>query len=127
MLEGVAYHMRLIAEVFIEQGATFSSIRIIGGGAKSELWRKIFSDVMSREIALLNFTEEATSIGAAIAGGIGIGLFSSMGDADKFVKVVERTIPDNHNRQLYGEHYKLFKSSYDCLVEIFPMLSPDVK
>jgi xylulokinase len=95
----------------------------IGGGAKSPLWRGIFADIMEKPIVKLNFIEEATAVGAAIAGGVGVGIFSSLLDADKLVKAVQRTPVDRENSSVYRKHYDIFKRSYQQLVDIFSSLS----
>ena len=123
VLEGVACNMRSIAEAFEEQGFQFTAIRIIGGGAKSRLWRSIFADVLGKPIQRLNFIDEATSIGAAIAGGVGVGMFLSLGDAVRFVKVEEEVHPFEKNVKLYNEYYRAFKECYPRLVEVFKMLA----
>ena len=71
-LEGVALHLRLILDALRGQGAQVRAMRLIGGGAKSALWRQIFADALNLPILLPALTAEATSLGAAIAGGIGV-------------------------------------------------------
>ncbi len=123
VLEGVTYNMKLIEEAFIEQGVDTLTIRMIGGGAKSRLWRSIFADVMEKTILKLNFIEEATSAGAAIAGGVGVRIFSSIHDADKLVKIEEEIPSNKNNFQVYRKYYRIFKDSYKRLIDIFSMLS----
>ena len=122
VLEGVAYNMKIIEEAFAEQGVSFQSIRIIGGGAKSRIWRRIFADVMEKPISRLNFIEEATAVGAAIAGGVGAGFFSSIHDAKGFVKIEEEINPDERNYPVYRRYYTIFKKSYEQLMDVFDML-----
>lgn len=122
VLEGVAYNMKIIEEAFAEQGVRHQSIRIIGGGAKSKIWRRIFADVMEKPISRLNFIEEATSVGAAIAGGVGAGFFSSIHDAKGFVKIEEEINPDERNYPVYRRYYTIFKKSYEQLMDVFDML-----
>jgi xylulokinase len=125
VLEGVAYNMKLINDAFEEQGVKASEIRMIGGGARSRLWRSIFADIMEKPIARLNFLEEATSIGAAIAGGVGVGIFPSLADADRIVKVVEKNASDEETFPVYRRQYEAFKRSYENLVDVFDLLSAD--
>ena len=119
VLEGVAFNMRIIVEAFKEQGTKTEMIRMIGGGAKSSLWRSIFSDVIGVKIAKLNLIEEATSFGAAIAGGVGVGLFSSIEEAAKIVKIVDIIEPDLDKKRVYDSYYNLFKDAYLKLKNIF--------
>lgn len=123
VLEGVAYNMRLICDAFAEQGVKTQAIRMIGGGAKSRLWREIFAGIMEKPILRLNFIEEATSVGAAIAGGIGIGIFSSIEDADRLVKVTEEVPPVQEDIPVYKKQYRLFAQSIELLGDIFTGLA----
>jgi len=123
VLEGVAYNMKLIEEAFLEQGVNISTIRMIGGGAKSRLWRRIFSDITERKVARLNFIEEATSIGAAIAGGVGVGIFSSLKETDKLVKLEEEIHPNEDNFPIYRRYYNIFKTTYEKLFDVFSMMA----
>jgi xylulokinase len=119
VLEGVAYNMKIIENAFAEQGVDCRLIRMIGGGAKSLFWRRVFADVMEKPTARLNFIEEATSVGAAIAGGVGAGLFPSIQEARRFVKVEETTEPDPRNFSAYRKGFGLFKKSYEQLIGVF--------
>ncbi len=123
VLEGVAFNMRLIEEAFREQGVSSKEIRMIGGGAKSALWRSIFADIMEKPVVKLNFIDEATSIGAAIAGGVGVGIFSSIRDADKIVRCVDRTAAQSEHFPVYRKRYDVFKKSYQQLRDVFSLLA----
>ncbi len=123
VLEGVAYNMRIIYEAFQEQGVSCRIIRMIGGGAKSRIWRKIFADILEKPVARLNFIDEATSIGAAIAGGVGVKIFSSIQDATKFITLEEEIRPSRNNYPIYRRYYSIFKESYERLVPIFDSLA----
>jgi xylulokinase len=123
VLEGVAYNMRLICDAFAEQGVKTQAIRMIGGGAKSRLWREIFACIMEKPILRLNFIEEATSVGAAVAGGIGVGIFSSIEDAERLVHVTEEVKPIKEDIPVYKKQYALFMQSIDLLGDIFSGLA----
>jgi xylulokinase len=122
VLEGVAYNMKIIELAFEEQGVKPEKIRMIGGGAKSQFWMRIFADVMEKPFIRLNFIEEATSVGAAIAGGVGAGFFSSINDAGGFVKIEKEVQPDRRNFLVYRRYYDIFKKSYEQLIGIFDIM-----
>jgi sugar (pentulose or hexulose) kinase len=64
-LEGVAYLERLAYETLVSLGAQVGDvIRVAGGGARSDDWLQIRSDVLDR--ALLRPTETSAAMGAAI-------------------------------------------------------------
>jgi xylulokinase len=122
VLEGVAFNMRLIYEAFREQGVASAKVRLIGGGARSRLWRSILADVLETPTARLNFIEEATSVGAAIAGGVGVGLFSSIREADRLVRETEETPCNPESFPVYRKNYALFRTCYERLRDLFPQL-----
>jgi xylulokinase len=125
VMEGVAYNMRLIADAFSDQGMSFSRIRMIGGGARSATWRQIFADVMERPVTTLAFLEEATSVGAAIAGGVGIGLYSRLEEGVRIISETSSTLPDPARSRIYGKYRKAFRHTYEQLVPVFSMLAED--
>jgi xylulokinase len=123
VLEGVAFNMRIIDQALSEQGVRSGSVRMIGGGAKSAVWRQIFADILEKPVERLNFIDEATSIGAAIAGGVGAGMFDSLQEGAEFVRVEESTPPVKDHFPVYRNNYDLFRKSYQQLVEVFDELS----
>ncbi|HEY9593310.1 MAG TPA: xylulokinase [Spirochaetia bacterium] len=127
VMEGVAYNMRIIADVFTELGMKFDLFRMIGGGAKSAVWRQVFADVLEGPVARMSFLDEATSIGAAIAGGVGVGIFSGIDEAARIVRQVERTEPDPAAFPVYRRGFRAFTRGYEQLVPVFDMLSEEQK
>jgi len=125
VLEGVAFNMKIIFDAFREQGVEVPEIRMIGGGAKSRLWRSIFASILEKPVSKLNFIDEATSVGSAIAGGVGVGIFQSINDAARMVKVEEVIKPEKKYFSLYQKQYEIFKKSYEQLEEIFQLLRGD--
>lgn len=123
VLEGVAFNMRWIQEALREQGVRSARVRLIGGGARSALWRGILADVLETPTVKLNFIEEATSVGAAIAGGVGVGLFSSIREADRLVQAVEESPCDPARFPLYRRQFELFRDCYRRLRDLFPRLA----
>ncbi len=123
VMEGVAYNMRLIADVFTELGHHADSFRMIGGGARSRTWRGIFADVLNRPVTTLSFMEEATSVGAAIAGGVGVGLFAGIGEAARIVRPVESIPPDEDRARRYAQGLPIFTRAYRQLAPVFGMLA----
>jgi xylulokinase len=123
ILEGVCFNLRIIIEAFEEQGAAIEAIRIIGGGAKGWIWRKIMADIYGKPILLTPYPLEATSLGAAIAGGIGVGFFKDFSVTDRLIKIVARQEPEPEKAALYAQLFEIFKEAYERLLPIFERLS----
>lgn len=61
---------------------------MLGGGAKSRLWNEIMRSVYGRPVKVHSFSGKATSIGAAIAAGVSIGIFDSFEEAARIIRPI---------------------------------------
>jgi xylulokinase len=123
VLEGMAFNLKIILDAFEEQGARIEEVRAIGGGAKGRLLRQIMADVYGRKILCPLLLEEATSLGAAIAGGIGTGIFKDFRVAEKLVKIVQVHSPRPWAQKRYEKLYPIFKNAYKALVPIYEQIA----
>jgi xylulokinase len=123
VLEGVAFNLKIILEVFGELGAQLKEVRLIGGGAKGEVWRQIIADIYGRTILVPEHLEEANSLGAAITAGVGARVYKSFDVAEKLVKIARRNHPDARNSRRYELLFDLFKKLYLGLRPIYQELS----
>ncbi len=119
VLEGVSLNLSIILDIFREH-LPIKEITVIGGGAKGDVWRRIMADVYEADVVKPNYLEEATSIGAAIIGGVGSGAFKSFDVADRFIQETDRTRPDPATAAVYREAKNLLNESYDALARLFP-------
>jgi xylulokinase len=123
VLEGITLNLRVILEAFRERSAEVEAMRVIGGGARGRLWRQIMADVYGVPVLRPALLEEATSMGAAIAGGIGVGIFSGFDVAEKLVSIVDVTRPRPDLQPLYDRLYASFNRAYDVLEPLFDDLA----
>jgi xylulokinase len=114
-LEGVAYNLRLILDALESQGAALPAIRLIGGGAQSPVWQQILADVFARPIHLLDLRSEASSWGAAVAGGIGVGVYAGWEIAKARAEVKTVIDPLPANVAMYAERLAVFTETYHAL------------
>jgi len=119
VMEGVTLNLSIILDIFRAHGP-IDRITVIGGGAKGEIWRKIMADVYQAEVLRPNYLEEATSMGAAIIGGVGCGVFKSFDVASKFISITDRASPDPSAAGTYARTKALLNESYDALAPLFP-------
>ena len=122
VLEGVALNLRLILDTFRAQVPGINAIRLIGGGSKSPLWRQILADCFGLPIHILELKSEATSWGAAVAGGVGVGLFDWSLAAER-ATVTEIITPQSNNLPLYDELSHLFQDAYQALEPLYTKLA----
>jgi xylulokinase len=122
-LEGITLNLRIILEAFEQQGARVDAIRVIGGGARGRTWRQIMADIYGMPVLRPALLEEATSLGAAVAGGVGVGIFRDFGIAEQLTPIVERTEPDLALRPLYDRLSAAFNEAYDRLAPLYDTLA----
>lgn len=111
VLEGTSCGLAQILDVFRER-EDIRSLRIIGGGAKSRLWKQIIADVCDVTLHEVDtFSDSATSLGAAAAAGVGIGLFRGLPDAVAHISLSGSVCPD----PAATEGYRLTRARYGML------------
>jgi len=119
VMEGVALNLGCILKSMTDCGCRLDSLVAVGGGAKNPLWRQIFADVYNVRIEKPDYTDEATSMGAAVTGGVGVGLFESFDILDKFFGIEDVTLPINENHEIYAKKLPLFDELYERLAPMF--------
>jgi len=123
VLEGVTLNLRVILDAFRAQRAHIQSIRIIGGGARGRFWNQILADVYGIPVERLTILEEATSMGAALAGGVSVGLYPGFGMIESMNQVAEVFQPNPRAQQVYEEIYPIFDTTYQALEPIYDMIA----
>jgi xylulokinase len=114
-MEGITLNLRVILEAFRRQGARVEALRVIGGGARSSEWNAIMADIFGLPVLRLALLEEATSMGAAVAGGVGVGIWKDFSQVDTMVAVQSESRPDPQRHEFYSEVYDIFNDLYDVL------------
>ncbi len=119
ILESIGYMLRNNIEMFVNSGIFINKIISLGGGAKSELWCQIKSDITGMEINKPQYMETAI-LGAAMIAGKGIGVYSNfeniVGENIKISKIFK---PDLENKKIYDIAFKKYKDIYKNLEKIF--------
>lgn len=122
VLEGVAFGLRQILDSLRQHVPDIDAVRLIGGGGKSQLWPQILADIFGLPIHRLELTGEATSWGAAVAAGVGVGLYDWSIAAERS-RVVQEVAPNGANRQRYETLLALFTESYLALAPVYAKLA----
>ena len=118
VLEGVTHNLGIILDIF-KQDLDIDEIMVIGGGAKGAVWRQIMADVYGISVRVPQYLEEATSMGAAIIGGVGCGALKSFDEAGKFIQITGTTNPIPQNVRKYRDIRPLFDEAYNLLEPLF--------
>jgi len=114
VVEGCTFALRDVLSRLDALGLAGPEIRVVGGGARSELWLQIKADVTGRTVRAV-LADEPTALGAAVLAGMAAGVFRDAADA------VARTVtlsprayqPDDRARAVYQERYAQYGALYD--------------
>ena len=91
---------------------------IIGGGAKSNLWRQMISDCLGLRLTQMKYAD--SSFGSAMLAGIAAGAFESPKKALEICnKKVSETVPNPENTKKYREVFKKYKAVQKALEPIY--------
>jgi xylulokinase len=122
LFEGVAYNTRWSLQ-YVEKfvGRRLDPIRIVGGGGKSELWCRIFADVLDREIHQVTEPMQANARGAALIAAVGLG-HTTFDRIPGTVAVTQRFRPDPANRRVYDRLFEEFVGFYRRNKKMFERL-----
>jgi L-xylulokinase len=113
--EGVAFSHKTHVDRLLGHRATAQAARIAGGAARSSVWVQMFADVLQLPIEC-TACEELGAMGAAMCGGVGVGLFSSFEQAVQGMVRVSRTVePQRENREIYCEKYGRYRRHIEAL------------
>lgn len=123
VLEGVTMNLRVILDAFRGQGTHIEAMRVIGGGARGYFWNRIMADLYGMPVQRLAILEEATSMGAALAGGIGVGLYKDFSMSETMNEVAEVVQPDPIRQAAYEQVYPIFEAAYHALTPIYDMMA----
>lgn len=118
LLEGVAFSLKDCYQVVQAMNLQINQARIIGGGAKSPLWRQILCDMLG--IELVKTENNDSSLGAAMLAGVAAGAFSSFAESvERCVRIEQVVKPDPENFKIYEKQFTLYKQIHDALAPVY--------
>ncbi len=121
VLEGLAFASRNSLEPLLEHAGVedLRAIYAIGGGVQNRLLMRIKATVFDRVITVLG-VEEATSLGAAILGGIGAGVYPDLPSALGELRYAETPVePVSEEVPLYDDAFRrVYRRIYPALREV---------
>jgi xylulokinase len=106
--EGVALNTRwMLRPVRKFLGRRIESLVLIGGGATSTVWQRIFADVLDIPVRAPRDPLLANALGAAYIAAVGLGLMT-FEDVSRHIDYSDQMKPDPANRHVYDERFRAF-------------------
>ncbi|MBP3415527.1 MAG: xylulokinase [Clostridia bacterium] len=119
VLEGVAFAIRDSVEVARSLEIKIISSRICGGGAKSELWKRIFANVLNVELEC-PVSEQGPGMGGAMLAMVACGEYADVKSAcERLVHIASTVKPEAELTAKYEARYQQFRKIYPTVRELF--------
>lgn len=125
VFEGVALHARWMLEGLKGCGFDEVVLRAIGGGAKSDLWMQIYSDVLGVTVERVAEPQESGARGAALIAAVGLGAHRSFASLRDSVRVSRVFTPREEYRQVYEEAFENLVGAYGGLKKLYRRMNSE--
>lgn len=123
IMEGVSYSLCDCHEVLKECGLHIAEMMVCGGGAKSELWRDMLTNLFNCEVHTIK-QSEGPALGAMILAGVGCGIYPSVQAAcNQLLQRDKHSYPQSDKVARYHQFYELYRTLYPSLKTNFHQLA----
>jgi xylulokinase len=121
VLEGVTFGLRESLDIVKDTNIPVKQIRVVGGGARSNLWKQMIADVFQFPVEEIN-TNQGGALGAAILAAVGAGRYTSVEEGCKhLINTVNQIQPREEYSKQYEEIYNKYKLLYRYLKDWFAL------
>jgi autoinducer 2 (AI-2) kinase len=113
----------IVSAINLEKIKQFTGVKVeeivfAGGASKGELWSQILADVTGVKIKIPRVTE-ATALGAAMAAGVGAGVYKNLKLAAKNLVVWDKIYtPNMKNHELYKSIQLNWQKAYEIQLSL---------
>ena len=120
ILEGVSFSLKNCLDIIEDMNVKVEDIRVSGGGAESEIWRQILSDILEYPLSTVK-ASEGPALGVAILAGVGAGVYDSVETACEKIlggNDSEKVVPNRELKEVYSKVYEIYNSLYPRIKDI---------
>jgi xylulokinase len=123
VVEGVCFHMRWMLERQENKVKTSNPVRFCGGGALGETTCQILSDILQRDVEVVDSPQNIGAVGAAACIAVGMGVIPTMKDVKKLIPAKTVYHPNKANKAVYDRNFTVYKNLYSCNKKNFEILN----
>lgn len=110
-LEGIAFGLRVALDELRRLTSVSDEMLVLGGGAKSALWRQIFADVYHCTVMKSKIDQETAALGAATLAAVGSGIWTDYSKAAELHQIEDRCLPNPKNVSVYQRLLPVYKQA----------------
>lgn len=113
VIEGVCFSLKDCCDVIAETGINMNSLKVCGGGANSNFWLQVLSDVLNNDLTVSD-NAESGALGVAILSAVGSGVYPSIEIASEKMNTLNLSniVADKSNFAKYNSIYQNYKRLY---------------
>ncbi len=125
VVEGICFHMRWMLERqdIKKEVKLADTIRFCGGGALGAVTCQILSDILQKNIEVVDSPQNVGAVGAAACIAVGLGLIPDLGHVKSLIPAKYTYHPNTENKAVYDRNFNVFKNLYKCNKENFAILN----
>lgn len=119
VVEGCVYALRDVATRLAALGLDPEEVRVVGGGARSDVWLQTKADACGVPVVPVA-GEEPTALGAAMLAAVGAGMFPDATAASEAMAELgdRRYEPDASRAGVYEDGYRAYRRLFDAVEEL---------
>ena len=123
MFRSLEENAAVVSSLNLEKIQAFSGIEIeeivfAGGASRGELWSQIVADVSGYRVKIPEVSE-ATALGAAMAAGVGCGIYADLKEAsERLVKWQTTYEPNPKNKEVYERLKVVWQEAYETQLSL---------
>ncbi|MEA2111065.1 MAG: autoinducer-2 kinase [Campylobacterota bacterium] len=123
MFRSLQENAAIVSSINLSKIEAFTKIHVdevvfAGGASRGALWSQILADVTGCRVKIPKVTE-ATALGAAMAAGVGAGIYESLDSAAEDLVVWDKTYePNRQNTLLYSDIKSKFQIAYEVQLKL---------
>jgi xylulokinase len=117
-MEGISMGLRVLLDELGRLTTLGDEMLLVGGGARSTLWRQIYTDVYNLRIAKTNIDQQAAALGAAAVAAVGVGLWENFDPIDDAHTLEDSATPIPENATTYDARLNIYRNASAALATI---------
>lgn len=120
VLEGVTFGMADALDIMRGMDVPVKTVRLSGGGARSQFWRQLQADIYGKPVAVIN-SDEGPAYGVALLAGVGTGVWKNVPQASRAaIHETQRLRPNPRLAKHYAARHTQYQRLYHALRNEFP-------
>ena len=118
IMEGIGFMLKEQIDFLSSKGFKVDRVISLGGGARSDIWLQIKSNILNRRVVALE-NEESASFGCAVTAAVAGRLINGFDEIKQKIRIRREFTPDLKEVDIYEQKYKKYLQLHRMLLRNF--------